>query len=59
MTKGTHSKGKAGRKKLHIRCRRCGKPSYHKINKICSHCGYGRTTKLRRYSWQKKTVTHR
>jgi len=59
MTKGTHSQGKKGQAKLHIRCRRCGRASYHKKRKICSHCGYGDTTKLRRYSWNKKTVLNR
>ncbi len=59
MTKGTPSKGLKGKGKLHIRCRRCGKPSYHKKRQICSHCGYGKTPKLRRYSWNKKTVIKR
>lgn len=55
MTKGTPSKGIKRRKgRLHIRCRRCGKPSYHKIKKVCSSCGFGRSSRLRRYSWQKK-----
>jgi large subunit ribosomal protein L37e len=53
MTKGTPSMGKKGKKKLHIRCRRCGHISYHIKKKICSHCGYGRSSKLRKYSWKK------
>ncbi|MFH1971892.1 MAG: 50S ribosomal protein L37e [archaeon] len=55
MTKGTASMGKKSGKDVHIRCRRCGKPSYHKINRICSSCGYGKTSKLRKYNWQKDT----
>jgi len=55
MTKGTPSKGIKGRKaRLHIRCRRCGRNSYHRKKKICSHCGYGRSSRIRRYSWNKK-----
>ena len=54
MSKGTASKGLKGRAKLHFRCRRCGHASYHKKSGICSNCGYGRTSKIRSYSWQKK-----
>ncbi len=53
MTKGTASMGKKSGKDVHIRCRRCGKASYHKINGICASCGYGKSAKLRSYSWQK------
>jgi len=54
MTKGTPSKGKKSKKKTHIRCRRCGKPTYHASKKKCSSCGFGSTSKIRKYSWQKK-----
>ena len=54
MTKGTPSKGTKRRIKLHVRCRRCGKPSYHVKRKTCSSCGYGKTTTIRKYAWQKK-----
>ena len=27
-------------KSTHIRCRRCGKHSYHKTKGVCAHCGY-------------------
>ena len=41
MVKGTPAMGKKRRKgRLHIKCRRCGKNSYHKIRGICSSCGY-------------------
>ena len=59
MTKGTASHGLKGHFKLHTRCRRCGNSSYHKKKGICSYCGYGKTPKLRKYSWQKKTYTKR
>ncbi|MEE9115657.1 MAG: 50S ribosomal protein L37e [Thermoplasmata archaeon] len=54
MTKGTTSKGKKSGKKTHIVCRRCGKHSYHIRRKACAHCGYGGTSKIRKYSWAKE-----
>ncbi|MBS3150947.1 50S ribosomal protein L37e [Candidatus Woesearchaeota archaeon] len=54
MTKGTPSMGKKSGKKSHIRCRRCGSHSYHIRKKRCSHCGYRKSSRLRKYSWQKK-----
>jgi len=54
MTKGTYSQGKKARAKLHFRCRRCGKTSYHKKKGVCSNCGYGNSSRIRKYSWQKK-----
>ena len=54
MTKGTASK--MGGKKTHIICRRCGKRSYHAQKKVCAACGFGKSKKIRSYSWirQKK-----
>lgn len=54
MTKGTPSMGKKSGKKTHIPCRRCGSKSYHVKDKVCSKCGFGKSTKIRSYSWQKK-----
>lgn len=55
MVKGTASMGKkAGKSKFVIRCRRCGKRSYHVRKKKCSSCGFGNSSKLRTYSWKKK-----
>ncbi|MBN1503379.1 50S ribosomal protein L37e [Candidatus Woesearchaeota archaeon] len=51
--KGTPSMGKKSGKKTHIYCRRCGKPTYHMRKKICSSCGYGKSSKLRNYNWKK------
>ncbi|MEA2090342.1 MAG: 50S ribosomal protein L37e [Thermoproteota archaeon] len=56
MGKGTSSFGKRGKKTLHIKCRRCGRRAYHVKKKRCSACGYGESTKIRRYSWQTKNV---
>ena len=46
--------GKHSRGKTHIRCRRCGKHTYHIRHKQCSSCGYGTKSKMRGYAWQKK-----
>jgi large subunit ribosomal protein L37e len=54
MAKGTPSMGKKSGKRTTMACRRCGRVSYHKIKHKCSSCGYGFSSKLRRYSWQKK-----
>ncbi|MFH1105996.1 MAG: 50S ribosomal protein L37e [Candidatus Aenigmatarchaeota archaeon] len=53
--KGTPSFGKRN-KKTHIACRRCGRHAFHVMKSCCSACGYGRTAKLRTYSWRRKTV---
>jgi len=55
MGKGTAASGKHNKEGNHIRCRRCGRHSYHKKNKQCSSCGFGRTAKLRHYNWCIKT----
>jgi len=54
MTKGTPSMGRKSGKRNHLRCRRCGKSTYHKKKKVCSSCGFGKTSKIRVYSWNKK-----
>ncbi|MDP7180141.1 MAG: 50S ribosomal protein L37e [Candidatus Woesearchaeota archaeon] len=54
MSKGTASMGKKSGKKNMIFCRRCGKRTYHARKKVCSSCGYGKSSKLRSYAWQKK-----
>jgi len=43
-------------KALHIRCRRCGRNSYHRKHKYCAACGFGRTKKIRKYAWQSRKV---
>jgi len=44
MSKGTPSMGKKN-KKTHIRCRRCGKNTYHVRKKVCASCGFGKSKK--------------
>ncbi len=56
MVKGTPSMGKRSRKKTHIRCRRCGRRTYNVAKKHCAACGYGKTPKIKRYSWQNRKV---
>ncbi|MCX6643549.1 MAG: 50S ribosomal protein L37e [Candidatus Bathyarchaeota archaeon] len=48
-------------KRIHIRCRRCGRRSYHVRLATCAACGYGVTSKLRHYNWMRKDLqrTHR
>ncbi|MGA1792862.1 MAG: 50S ribosomal protein L37e [Thermoplasmatota archaeon] len=52
MSKGTPSMGKKN-KTLHIRCRRCGRHSYHIRKKACASCGFGNSAKMRDYAWAK------
>ncbi len=46
--------GKKSGKKNMIRCRRCGRRSYHYSKKACSSCGFGRSKTLRTYNWKKE-----
>ena len=52
--KGSPSMGKR-QKRSHILCRRCGNRSFHIRDGVCASCGFGRTKRLRSYSWQNKT----
>ncbi|MEM2902776.1 MAG: 50S ribosomal protein L37e [Candidatus Bathyarchaeia archaeon] len=56
MGKGTSSFGKRSSGKTHIKCRRCGRRSYHVRKKRCAACGFGVSSKIRRYSWQNKKI---
>ncbi len=38
----------------HIACRRCGKISFHANKKVCSSCGYGKSTKISSHKWNTK-----
>jgi len=55
MVKGTPSFGKRHKTRV-IRCRRCGRRSYHIRHKACAACGFGKSEKMRRYAWQTKTM---
>jgi large subunit ribosomal protein L37e len=51
MGKGTPSR--SGGKTVHVRCRRCGRHSYHQRKRTCASCGFGVTSRMRGYSWAK------
>jgi len=55
MTKGTPSMGKHN-KISHIRCRRCGRHSYHIRKKKCGACGFGASKKLYDMAWKTKPI---
>ncbi|NAZ11266.1 MAG: 50S ribosomal protein L37e [Desulfurococcales archaeon] len=59
MTKGTPSMGKHGRSKTHIKCRRCGRRAYNVAKGYCAACGFGKSKRIRRYSWMTKKVLTR
>lgn len=52
--KGTPSMGKKSKKITHIKCRRCGRNAYNVSKRYCAACGFGRSSRMRRYSWQNK-----
>ncbi len=56
MSKGTPSRGKR-QNKVHTRCRRCGNASFHIKKGVCSACGYGKSARIKSFSWQKKKRT--
>jgi large subunit ribosomal protein L37e len=56
MSKGTPSMGRRNKGSYHIRCRRCGRRAYHVRKKVCAACGFGRSKRMRKYSWQNKKV---
>jgi large subunit ribosomal protein L37e len=51
MAKGTPAFGKKVGIK-HIRCRRCGRVSFHVRKGKCAACGFGKTKKIRKFKWQ-------
>jgi large subunit ribosomal protein L37e len=38
----------------HVICRRCGRKTYNPDKGYCSHCGFGRSSKIRAYAWSYK-----
>jgi len=54
--KGTPSMGNRSKGRTHIRCRRCGRHSYNVAKGYCAACGFGRSRRLRRYSWSSRKV---
>ena len=55
MTKGTTSFGKH-QKRTHVICRRCGKKTFHIRKERCSACGFGESSKIKRYTWQTRDL---
>lgn len=51
MGKGTPAQ--RGGKIVHIRCRRCGRHSFHRQKNVCASCGFGVSPRRRSYSWAK------
>ncbi|ADM26889.1 LSU ribosomal protein L37E [Ignisphaera aggregans DSM 17230] len=54
--KGTPSMGKRNKNVTHIKCRRCGRNAFNVAKGYCAACGFGRSSRIRRYSWQNKKV---
>ncbi len=54
--KGTPSMGKRSKGKTHIRCRRCGRHAFNVAKGYCAACGFGRSKRIRRYSWSSRKV---
>lgn len=50
MTKGTSSKESG--KDTHIKCRRCGNKSFNRKKGYCASCGFGKSSKKRKYNWE-------
>lgn len=48
--------GRRSKGKTHIRCRRCGRHSYNAAKGYCAACGFGRSKRVKRYSWVSKKV---
>ncbi|RLJ03295.1 MAG: 50S ribosomal protein L37e [Candidatus Aenigmatarchaeota archaeon] len=56
MSKGTPSFGKHQRR-THVRCRRCGRKSFHKRKGYCAACGFGKTTHIKNENWKTRKIT--
>lgn len=54
--KGTPSMGRRSKGKTHIRCRRCGRHAYNVAKGYCAACGFGRSKRIRGYSWASKKI---
>ncbi|MBD3155486.1 MAG: 50S ribosomal protein L37e [Candidatus Aenigmarchaeota archaeon] len=55
MSKGTPSMGKKN-KRSHVLCRRCGQRAFHIRKRRCSSCGYGESSKMKKFSWQSRSL---
>ena len=52
--KGTPSMGEKSGKKNMIYCRRCGKRTFSLNKHKCASCGFGKSRRVRDYTWAKK-----
>jgi len=48
--------GKKSKGKTHIKCRRCGRVAFNVSKGYSAACGFGRSRRIRRYSWANKKV---
>jgi len=48
--------GKRSKGVTHIKCRRCGRVAYNVSKKYCAACSFGRSKRIRRYSWSSRKV---
>lgn len=55
-TSGTTAFGRMNKKKTHTVCPRCGRNAFNVRKGYCAACGFGRSAKLRKYSWAKKPL---
>ncbi|MEM2089400.1 MAG: 50S ribosomal protein L37e [Thermoproteota archaeon] len=53
---GTTAFGRLHKKSTHSICRRCGRRSFNLRKKYCAACGFGKSPKIRKYSWQNKNL---
>ncbi|MEM1557104.1 MAG: 50S ribosomal protein L37e [Thermoproteota archaeon] len=53
---GTTAFGRLHKKATHKICRRCGRRSFNVRKKYCAACGFGKSAKIRKYSWQTKPL---
>ena len=53
MSKGKPSFGKRN-KRTHKICRRCGRQAVDIKTGICAACGFGKSSKIKKYAWQTK-----
>jgi len=53
MPDGKASFGKKN-SKTHAICRRCGRHAMHMTTKVCAACGFGKSSRIRRFNWQSK-----
>jgi len=56
-TAGTTAFGRMNKKRIHTTCPRCGRRSYHRRKGYCASCGFGRSPRIRKNAWRRKTLS--